>query len=178
MAIFYAPETNTSENFPQQYSRRTVCTDTVGANACITSLSVTNYKSEFGSLALRNYVKVPESHKRVADSYVIVRQVFGTPVVHSALSEEDRMALTRFDFYPLEYTTAKQMQQEIDFLKKWSKGSNFDLKRASDNVVNIRSKELKHLIATNFVSVKRGLYDGYKVLDRYFQEISKYNRKN
>jgi hypothetical protein len=107
-----------------------------------------------------------------------VRQIFGTPVVHSSLTDTEKKFLLRYDFYPLEYTTSRQMEQEIDFLKKWSYERDNTLRDASDRIIQIRAKELKHLIATNYVSVKRDLYDGYKSLDRYFQEISKFNRKS
>ncbi|MEW5819305.1 MAG: hypothetical protein AB1782_03875 [Cyanobacteriota bacterium] len=152
-------------------------TDTIGANHSINSLNLSSYKNEFGNLCIKSHTNVPESHKRIADSYVLVRRVFGTPVVHSSLTEEEKKLLVRFDFCPLEYTTSKQMEQELEFLRKWSNEREETLRAAADSIVLVRSKELKHLIATNYVSVKRELYDGYKVLDRYFQEISKYNRK-
>ena len=177
MAIFSTADLKISKKTRKKISNNYYMSDVIGANNCIDSLNVNNYKSDFGNLSIKSYTNVPESHKRAADSYVLVRRVFGTPVVHGALTDDERKLLIRFDFYPLEYTTSNQMEQELEFLKKWSTERDPDLRIAADRAMQIRLKELKHLIATNYVSVKRDLYDGYKVLDRYFQEISKYNRK-
>jgi hypothetical protein len=177
MALFYASEDKSSNYNTLKRAATLHSTGTHGANNSIDSLCFPNYKKEYGNLCIANHTSVPESHKRVADSYVFVRQIFGTPVVHSSLSEEEKQLLLRFDFYPLEYTTSNQMEQELSFLKKWSNEKDLKLREAADQIVHIRAKELKHIIATNYVSVKRDLYDGYRILDRYFQEISKYNRK-
>lgn len=178
MAIFYASQETTLKSKNTRNTNNYYMTDTIGANNSINSLNVSSYKKDFGNLCIATHVNVPESHKRVADSYVLVRQVFGTPVVHSPLTPEEKKELVRFDFYPLEYTTSNQMEQELNFLKKWSSEKDKDLREAADRVMQIRVKELKHVIATNYITVKRDLYDGYRILDRYLQEISKYNRKN
>lgn len=176
MAIFYASEEKKGKLNHQKKLNRLHATSPIGANNCINSLNLNSYSKDFGNLCISSHSNVPESHKRIADSYVLVRRVFGTPVVHSCLTDLERKLLIRFDFCPLEYTTSKQMEQELGFLRKWSLERDADLRAAADSVILVRAKELKHLIATNFVSVKRELYDGYKILDRYLQEISKYNR--
>ena len=40
--------------------------------------------------------------------------------------------------------------------------------------MSIRSKELKFLAASRYVSISSEIYNGYKALERYFEEISKY----
>ena len=153
-------------------------TDVIGENNGLNCLNISNYKKDQKTFSFLAQVNIPESHKRVANSYVFVKQIFGTPVVHSYLTKEENQLLARFDFCPLEYTTSKQMEEELQFLKKWSSQRDKDLCKLSDRVIQVRAKELKHLIATNYVGVKKDLYDGYKLLDKYFQEITKYNRKN
>lgn len=177
MAIFNASEEIMFRLKKSKKPQKFYSTSVFGASNSIDSLSIANYKSEFGNLCLTAHSNVPESHKKLADSYVLVRRVFGSPVVHSKLSAEESQLLQRFDFCPLEYTTASQMEQELCFLKRWSSGVDKDLKEASDELVRIRSKELRHMIATNYIEVKKNLYDGYRILDRYFQEISRYNRR-
>lgn len=177
MPIFYANEEINLRLKKSKKPQNYYSTSFAGSNNSIESLNISSYTSEFGNMCLTAHANVPMSHKRQADSYVLVRRVFGTPVVHSPLTEEEAELLKRFDFCPLEYTTASQMEQELCFLKRWSSGRDKDLKETSDELIQLRAKELKHMIATNYIDVKKNLYDGYKILDRYFQEISRYNRR-
>jgi len=117
---------------------------------------------------------VPESHRRAADSYMIIKKVFGFPAVHSKLTIEEKRFIARFDFNLLEYSTIKQINEELAFLKRWSDSRDPELQSASDKIIQIRLKELKHLVATNYVNVTNELHNGYKALERYFEEISKY----
>lgn len=117
---------------------------------------------------------VPESHRRIADNFMIIKKIFGHPVVQSKISEEEKMLLARYDFNTLEFTTAKQIEDEIVFLKKWSYSNNKELKEAADEIIKIRAKELKSLIASNYVDVTNRLYNGHEILAKYFEDISKY----
>lgn len=121
---------------------------------------------------------VPESHRRIADNFMIIKKIFGHPVVQSKISEEEILLLARYDFNPLECTTAKQIEDEIIFLKKWSYSNNKELQNAADEIIKIRAKELKYLIATNYVSVTNRVYNGHKILEKYFEDISKYFADN
>ena len=49
-----------------------------------------------------------------------------------------------------------------------------NLKADSDEIIQIRAKELKFLVASRYVSLTSEIYCGYKALERYFEEISKY----
>lgn len=117
---------------------------------------------------------VPDSHRRVADNFMIIKRIFGHPVVQPKITDEEKALLARYDFNLLEYSTSKQIDEEILYLKKWSFSRNKELQEAADAIIKIRAKELKYLIATNAVSVKSHVYNGYKVLEKYFEEISKY----
>lgn len=117
---------------------------------------------------------VPESHRRVADNYMIIKKIFGHPVVQPRINNEEAELLAKYDFNLLEYSTAKQIEDEIVYLKKWSYSINRDLQEAADNIIKIRAKELKYLIATNYVNITNRVYNGHEVYEKYFEEISKY----
>ena len=118
--------------------------------------------------------EVPESHKRVADNYMIIQKVFGIPTVKPRLSNSEKSLLSKYDFNLLEYSTIKQINEELSFLKKWSLSQDSNLKTDSDKLIEIRAKELKFLVATRYASVTNELYSGYKAIERYLEEISKY----
>ena len=44
----------------------------------------------------------------------------------------------------------------------------------ADEIIQIRAKELKFLAASRYVNITSEIYSGYKALERYFEEISKY----
>lgn len=117
---------------------------------------------------------VPDSHRRIADNFLILKKVFGIPVVDPKLTIDEKKFLAKFDFNLLEYSTIKQINEELAFLKKWSDSKDQSLQVASDKIIEIRAKELKSLIASKYVRVTNELHNGYKALERYFEEISKY----
>jgi len=118
---------------------------------------------------------VPDSHRRTADNFMIIKKIFGHPVVHSRLNQEERSFLARYDFNPLEFSTSRQIQEELILLKKWSNSRNEELEYSSDRLINIRAKELRNLIATNYVDITNDIYNGFKALEKYFENISKYH---
>lgn len=118
---------------------------------------------------------VPHSHCRVADSFQIVKKIYGFPVVQAVLTNAEKQLLAKFDFNLLEYTTIKQINEEIELLKEWSHSRDSELSMSADKLIQIRGKELKGLIAKRYVTVSNEIYSGYKALERYFEEISKYH---
>ena len=120
--------------------------------------------------------EVPPSHRRVADNYMIIKKVYGFPVVQSRIDNKDKNLLAKYDFNPLEYSTIKQINEELAFLKKWSLSLDQDLRDDADEIVQIRGKELKFIVATRYASLTNEIYNGYLALEKYFEDISKYNR--
>ena len=118
--------------------------------------------------------EVPDSHRRVADNYMVIKRIYGTPVVQSRITNKERTLLAKYDFNPLEYSTIKQINEELSFLKRWSLSLEKNLKQDADELIQIRCKELKYLAASRYVSISSEIYGGYKALERYFEEISKY----
>jgi len=117
---------------------------------------------------------VPYSHRRVADNYVIIKRIYRFQAVQSRISNSERQLLQKYDFNTLEYSTIKQINEELSYLKKWSTSSNELLRKDADSLLQIRCKELKFLVASRYATITDEIYNGYKALERYFEEISKF----
>ncbi len=120
--------------------------------------------------------EVPPSHRRIADNYMIIKKIYGFPVVQSRIEHQEKNLLAKYDFNPLEFSTIKQIKEELSFLKKWSISLDCGLRMDSDEIVQIRAKELKFLVATRYANLTNEIYNGYMALEKYFEDISKYNR--
>lgn len=118
--------------------------------------------------------EVPASHKRAADSYMVIKKIYGFSVVQSRITNQERNLLTKYDFNPLEYSTIKQINEELTCLKRWAVAIDKQLRIDADNIMNIRVKELKFLMATKYAKSSEEIYNGYLALEKYFEEISKY----
>lgn len=117
---------------------------------------------------------VPYSHRRIADNYVIIKRVYRFQAVQSRITNSEKQLLQKYDFNTLEFSTIKQINEELSYLKKWSTSSNELLRKDSDTLLQIRCKELKYIIASRYSSITDEIHNGYKALERYFEEISKF----
>ena len=117
---------------------------------------------------------VPYSHRRVADNYVIIKRIYKFQAVQSRISNAERQLLQKYDFNTLEFSTIKQINDELAYLKKWSTSSNELLRKDADMLLQIRCKELKYIVASRYATVTDEIHNGYKALERYFEEISKF----
>lgn len=141
----------------------------------LSSLSCDDDK--FSSLSMSAMLargEVPEAHRRTADNYMVIKKIYGAPVVQPRINNKERALLAKYDFNPLEYSTIKQINEELSFLKRWSMSLDKTLKADANEIIQIRAKELKFLAASRYVSVTSEIYQGYKAIERYFEEISKY----
>ena len=118
---------------------------------------------------------IPYFHKKVADNYIIIKKVFKFQAVMPRISNVEKALLAKYDFDTLEYTTVKQMYEELALLQKWSMSQDEELKKDSDAILEIRTKELKFIVATSYANISNEIYKGYLALENYFIEISKYN---
>ena len=118
---------------------------------------------------------VPYSHRRIADNYVIIKKVYRFQAVQSRITNSELQLLKKYDFNTLEFSTIKQINDELVYLKKWSMSNNELLRKDADQLMQIRCKELKYIVASRYANVTNELYNGYKALERYFEEISKFN---
>ena len=70
----------------------------------------------FAALLAKN--NVPNSHKRIADNYFIIKKVFKFQACLSRISNVEKSLLEKYDFNILEFTTMKQMYDELTLLQK------------------------------------------------------------
>ena len=127
----------------------------------------------YAALLAKNII--PYSHRKIADNYVIIKRVFKFQAVMSRISNAEKALLAKYDFNTLEYTTVKQMYEVLELLQKGSVTGDEKLKNDADAILEIRTKELKYIVATSYASISNEIYKGYLALENYFIEISKYN---
>lgn len=115
---------------------------------------------------------VPLSHKRIADNYLVIKQIFKFQIGVNRITNVEKALLEKYDFNVLEYTTTQQMYKELMLLQKWSMSDDEKLRQDSDNILQIRISELKYLEASSYASISNEIYNGYKTLLQYLKEIS------
>ena len=115
---------------------------------------------------------IPYSHKKLADNYIIVKRIFKFQAVQSRITNAEKQLLAKYDFNTLEYTTVKQMYEELALLQKWSGSTDEKLKHDADTIMEIRTKELKFIDANSYANISNEIYRGYIALEHYFEEIS------
>ena len=153
------------------YSENNLVTQTTGLSALSTE------KDKFSSLstsAMLARSEVPASHRRVADNYMIIKKIYGFSAMQSRISHTDKVLLAKYDFNPLEYSTIKQINEELTFLKKWSVAPESTLRKEADELLQIRCKELKYIVSSSYATITNEIYNGYMALNKYFEDISKY----
>ncbi len=131
--------------------------------------------SSLSTSSLLARANVPLSHSLAADNYMVIKKIYGTPVVKSRINNKEKALLAKYDFNQLEYTTIKQINEELALLKKWSMSLDESLKSDADKIIDIRLKELKYLAACRYTLISNEIYNGYLALEKYFEDISKYS---
>ena len=111
-------------------------------NAQTTNLSsLSNNVDKFSSLSTSSMLakaNIPISHSIAADNYMVIKKIYGSPVVKSRISNNEKALLWKYDFNQLEYTTIKQINEELSLLKKWSWSLDDNLKNDADRIIEIR----------------------------------------
>jgi len=115
---------------------------------------------------------VPLSHKRIADNYIVIKQIFKFQLGLNRITKVEKALLEKYDFNVLECTTTQQMYNELALLQKWSISDDLKLRQDSDNILQIRVGELKYLEAISYTAISNEIYNGYKILLQYLKEIS------
>ncbi|DAB23551.1 TPA: hypothetical protein CPT85_04755 [Candidatus Gastranaerophilales bacterium HUM_21] len=140
--------------------------------------SLSDEKDKFSSLSTSSMLAragVPMSHILAADNYMFIKKIYGTPVVKSRITNKEKALLGKYDFNQLEYTTIRQINEELELLKKWSMSLDENLKSDADKIIEIRAKELRYLAACRYTLITNEIYNGYMALEKYFEDISKYS---
>ncbi|MGN1125415.1 MAG: hypothetical protein ACI4SM_04435 [Candidatus Gastranaerophilaceae bacterium] len=142
--------------------------------------NIINFDDDMGAALLRTILlaksNVPYSHKRTADNYVVIKRMYKFHTVKATVSLSEYDLLKKYWFKPLECTTVQEANDEIAKMKQWSASNNEELKRDSDNIIIIRAKELKNITASAYSNIPKEMYNGYKALEKYFEEITKFYR--
>jgi len=131
--------------------------------------------NSLGITALTARSEIPPSHRRIADSYIVMKKHFGTPVVQGKLSHKEKILLEKYDFNRLEYSTIRQINAELAFLQSGSISMNTVLRQDCDEIIKIRAKELRFLAASKYATVSNEMFNGYLAIEKYFEMISSYN---
>lgn len=135
-----------------------------------------DYFTSLSTTALLAKNSVPLSHRRLADNYVIIKKIYKFQVVQSRISNQEMALLKKYDLNPLEQSTIKQINEELAFLQKWAVSSNETLAKDADDIILIRAKELKYIVSSRYTRYSNEVYDGYRAVERYFEEITKFYR--
>ncbi len=154
------------------YSDNNWVTQTTGLSALSTE---SDKFSSLSTSALLARSEVPPSHRRVADNYMIIKKIYGFSAVQSRLTNAEKALLAKYDFNPLEYSTIKQINEELVYLKKWAVSVEPTLKKEAEEIMQIRCKELKFIVSSSYANITNEIYNGYMALNRYFEDISKYH---
>lgn len=141
--------------------------------------TLTNFRKDdtFENLdiaSLLSYSNIPQSHKKIADNYMVIKKIYGFQTINSKISVYERNLLKQYDFDTLENTTINKMNEEIELLKKWSNSKNKKLQLDADTILQIRVKELKFLMGYKYTLVSNELSSGYLALEKYLETVSKY----
>jgi hypothetical protein len=117
---------------------------------------------------------VPASHRKAADSYRIIKKVFQFQAVMSRISVAEKALLDKYDFSTMEFTTGKQMAEELSLLQKWANAQDLQKREDAQQIFDIRVKELKYISASRYSVISNEIYKGYVVFEKYLKEISRF----
>ena len=144
----------------------------------IVNNKVIDFNEDIGAALLRTIMlaktAVPYSHKRVADNFVVIKRMYKSHTVKAAVALSEYELLKKYDMEPLECTTINKANDELEFLKKWAVSYNFDLRQDAEKIIIIRAKELKNITASAYSNIPNEMYNGYKAIEKYFEEITKF----
>lgn len=139
---------------------------------------IIDFNEDIGAALLRTIMlaktAVPYSHKRVADNFVVIKRMYKFHTVKAAVALMEYELLKKYDMQPLEYTTINKANDELEFLKNASISNDFTLKQDADKILIIRAKELKNITASAYSNIPNEMYNGYKAIEKYFEEITKF----
>ena len=115
---------------------------------------------------------VPMKHKQLASNYVLIKKIFGYSAATIPITQADRATLARHGFSTLENTSVSQINRQIEQLKNWANSGDILLSAYSNELFEIRIKELKHLRLTMTSARSVEFQEGYKALEKYVEYIA------
>ena len=129
---------------------------------------------EYETLAMSSIIGgsgVPQKHRTVAQNYMAIKRIFGFSAVAQRITNYEVSLLKHRNFTTLENSSIRQINQELELLKKWSSSEDIVLKDYADKLFEIRVKELKFLNSCSCQHISE-MCDGHKALERYIERIS------
>ena len=130
--------------------------------------------NELSTTALLARKSVPALHRELANNYVLIKRIYKFQAVKSALTQQDKAILDKYNFAPLAETTIEQVNKELELMRNMSADEIEEKRNDADELIIIRTKELKYIVASRYSSLHNELNNGYVAMERYFEEISKY----
>ncbi len=130
--------------------------------------------NELSTTALLARKSVPALHRELANNYVLIKRIYKFQAVKSALTQQDKAILDKYNFAPLAETTIEQVNKELELMRSMSADESEEKRNDADELIIIRTKELKYIVASRYSSLHNELNNGYVAMERYFEEISKY----
>ena len=137
-----------------------------------------DYGSELPISAMLAKSGVPYSHRRIADNYVFMRKIYEFQIVQPRITNSERNFWFRYNFNTLENTTIGQVNAQLALLKSWSMSTEDKLRNDSDTLLQIRVKELKFILSNKYALATNEIYNGYKAIDVYLNEMNKFYSGN
>ncbi len=116
---------------------------------------------------------VPIKHKQLASNYVLIKKIFGYSAATIQITNADRTTLARHGFLTLENTSIAAMNRQIEQLKAWANSADILLCAYSNELFEIRIKELKYLRLTMTKGRSSEFKEGYKALEKYVEYIAR-----
>lgn len=130
--------------------------------------------NSLGMVAMTARSEIPPAHRRIADSYLLKKKIYGNPVIRGQITQEEKLLLMKYDFNRLELSTIRQINEELAFLQQASVSLDRNLRVDSEKILEIRSRELTFLAATKFSVITSEIFNGYMAIEEYFNLVSSY----
>lgn len=131
-----------------------------------------SYLDEISLSGLFLRSKIPSSQKSLANNYVTIKKIFSYTVVQPKVTNVEYNRLKEKGFCPLESTNEEKMYDELMKIIDWANSSEKAMIKLSDEIFQIRVKELKYIFANVSSARLYELDGGYKILDKYLEFIA------
>ena len=130
-------------------------------------------REDLDTSALLAKASVPYSHRRIAEKYVLLKNICSFQIVQPRITNIEKNLLSKYGFRTLDSTTISQINKEIAKLKTWAVSMNDELRTESEELLKIRVKELKFMLSNNYTKITNEMYKGYEALETYLVNIHK-----
>ena len=128
-----------------------------------------SYLDEISLSGLFLRSKISNFQKSLSRNYSTLKKIFSYSVIQPMVTNVEYNKLKSFGFFPLETTTDKKMLEELKKLVEWSNSDEKNMQKTSDEIFNIRVKELKYLMANTSPTTRLEFEAGYFVLERFIE---------